>query len=99
MANPSHERSAAFLVQKKRCDECLFSEGKIVSNGRREEVLRDCQELNTHFVCHKASLKDLDVWASLKLSLGQVRNAMTVLAHTPSLTRFQRGNRGLLRWD
>ena len=48
-------------MQKKRCDECLFSEGKIVGDDRREEVLRNCRELNTYFVCHKASLKDLDV--------------------------------------
>jgi len=86
MANPSHERSAAFLVQKKRCDECLFSEGKIVSNGRREEVLRDCQELNTHFVCHKASLKDLDVCCRGFFDEG--RDARSRLANQLGLLEF-----------
>lgn len=50
-----------FLVQKQRCDECLFSEAKLVSDERRDEILSECQRLNAHFICHKASIQDQDV--------------------------------------
>ncbi len=49
------------LVQQTRCDECLFSDAKLVSDARRDEILHECQQLNTHFICHKASINGQDV--------------------------------------
>lgn len=37
----------------KRCDQCLFSDAKIVSDARRDQVIAECLERNNHFVCHK----------------------------------------------
>ena len=42
-------------VTEKRCDQCLFSADKIVSDKRRKEVLGDCRKRDSHFICHKAT--------------------------------------------
>ena len=44
-----------FRVCAERCDECLFSTNKIVSNARRAEVLAECEKKDKHFICHKHS--------------------------------------------
>ena len=45
-----------FKVVKERCDQCLFSDNKIVSNSRRKEVLNACRKKDTHFICHKFNI-------------------------------------------
>ena len=47
-----------FQVLRKRCSECLFSKGRIVSVERMAEVLADCaqQADEKFFVCHKSSM-------------------------------------------
>lgn len=42
-----------FRIRSKRCDQCLLSDNKIVSDKRRNEVLRECVKNDTHFICHK----------------------------------------------
>jgi hypothetical protein len=42
-----------FKVQKSMCDECLFSDRKIVSDKRKKDIIKDCLHKDTHFVCHK----------------------------------------------
>lgn len=86
MAAPSVSKHATFLVQRRHCDECLFSEEKIVSDERREEVLRECQQFNTHFICHKASTKDLDVCCRGFFDEG--RDARSRLANQLGLVEF-----------
>lgn len=44
-------------VQKKRCDQCLFTDKKIVSDERKEELLEEIKKDDSYFVCHKASIK------------------------------------------
>lgn len=53
---PQEERQVGLLVQKKRCNECLYSSQKIVSDERREQIIEDCLEKDHFFVCHKGSL-------------------------------------------
>ena len=50
------DRSKLSVLQK-RCDQCLFSDAKIVDDKRREQVLADCKESGRYFTCHKASMK------------------------------------------
>ena len=45
-----------FRVMRKRCNECLFSDGKIVPDKRRDELLAECERRDTHFICHKATI-------------------------------------------
>jgi len=45
-----------FKVVKERCDQCLFSDNKIVNNSRRKEVLNDCRKKDIHFICHKFTI-------------------------------------------
>lgn len=42
-----------FKVMKERCDQCLFSKDKIVSDARRKQVLAECKRNDSHFICHK----------------------------------------------
>lgn len=48
-----------FQVCKKRCDQCLFSSAKIVSDSRKAEILRDCVVNDAHFICHKHTIHDV----------------------------------------
>lgn len=48
-----------FLVMQKRCDQCLFSAAKIVSDKRRDQIIADCLKDGTHFVCHKPALLEM----------------------------------------
>jgi hypothetical protein len=48
-------------IYSERCDQCLFSPDKIVTNKRRAEILRDCKRRDCHFICHKASMNGEDV--------------------------------------
>ena len=50
-----------FKVSDKRCNQCLFTKNKIVSDSRRDEVIKKCLKGDKHFICHKASLVGQDV--------------------------------------
>ena len=50
-----------FKVKKECCNQCLFSKDKIVSNKRRQEILKGCRERDNHFICHKASIDSKDI--------------------------------------
>lgn len=40
-----------------KCDQCLFSKNKIVSDERKKEILQDLKERKMHFFCHKGTLE------------------------------------------
>ena len=44
------------VVQRRKCNQCLFSKNKIVSDARKAEILSDCKDNNNHFECHKATI-------------------------------------------
>ena len=44
-----------FEVCEKRCDQCLFSNDRIVSKSRMASIVKDCRRKDTHFICHKHS--------------------------------------------
>lgn len=48
-------------VCEKKCSECLFSENKIVSDLRRNEIVRKLKRKDTYFHCHKGSLRS-ETW-------------------------------------
>jgi len=50
-----------FKVKKERCNECLYSYNKIVSNARRKELLKDINKNDSHFVCHKATIEGAEI--------------------------------------
>lgn len=45
-----------FEVMAERCDQCLYGPDKIVSNGRRAEILRNISAKDDFFICHKATI-------------------------------------------
>jgi hypothetical protein len=36
-----------------KCDQCLFSTNRIVSKKRMNAILKECEQTDAHFVCHK----------------------------------------------
>ncbi len=48
-------------VYQECCENCLLSPDSIVSSKRRKEIIQSCSKAQTHFICHKASMKDEDV--------------------------------------
>lgn len=43
-------------VCEKQCDQCLFSENKIVSDARRKSLLSEIKREQSMFECHKATI-------------------------------------------
>ncbi len=44
-------------VMKDKCSECLFSENRIVRPGRMADIIKQCRKTDSHFICHKATIK------------------------------------------
>jgi hypothetical protein len=51
----------SFPVSKRCCSECLFSNNKVVSDPAKREILAECAQHDTHFICHKATAKGQDI--------------------------------------
>lgn len=49
----------SFKVQRKKCDQCLFTDARIVSESRMKDVVQDCLDKDTFFVCHKTQVHAL----------------------------------------
>ena len=47
-----------FKVQKKKCDQCLFTANKIVDDKRKREILIETKQSDSFFICHKATLEN-----------------------------------------
>lgn len=43
------------------CQNCLLSKDRIVPAKRAKEIIKDCLEQDTHFICHKASMNGEDI--------------------------------------
>ncbi|MCF2903087.1 hypothetical protein L1267_22210 [Pseudoalteromonas sp. OFAV1] len=48
-------------VQKKCCNNCLFTKNKIVSDAAKDEILEDCVTNNKKFLCHKGTIRGVDI--------------------------------------
>jgi hypothetical protein len=51
----------AFPIMSERCDQCLFGKDKIVSNAARAAILRELDETDNYFLCHKGTILGVDV--------------------------------------
>lgn len=54
------KKSYKLRLQKNPCDQCLLTKNKIVSDQRRDQILKDCVKNDTHFNCHKAQMNGED---------------------------------------
>jgi hypothetical protein len=50
-----------FDVYDQPCKNCLFSKDRIVSPKAAKEIITECLEQQTHFICHKSSMKGGEV--------------------------------------
>lgn len=48
-------------VCEKQCDQCLFSKNRIVSAAAMKDILKKCAHQDTHFLCHKGTIKGKDI--------------------------------------
>jgi hypothetical protein len=48
-------------ICEERCNQCLFSENRIVSKTRMAQIVRDCRRNDTFFQCHKHTIAGNDV--------------------------------------
>lgn len=54
---PNAFKDGHLLVAEAPCKECLFSKNRLVSERRKRQLLKECYETGTYFICHKATLK------------------------------------------
>ena len=40
------------------CENCLLSENRIVNSKRAKDIIKDCVDSNTYFICHKSSMNN-----------------------------------------
>lgn len=45
-------------VYDKQCDQCLFTNNRVVSARRYQQIVKDCIQKQSFFVCHKASINE-----------------------------------------
>jgi hypothetical protein len=48
-------------VYNQCCGNCLLSPKRIVSPQRAKDIIEECKQTQTHFICHKASMRDEQV--------------------------------------
>lgn len=48
-------------VCEHKCNQCLFTKNRIVDKSRVKEILDECLETGSFFVCHKATIKNTEV--------------------------------------
>lgn len=67
-------------VFKTPCENCLFSDDKIVSNARKKELLSNCKKEQTHFICHKSTIKGEDtVCSGFYKKMGHVSQLIRIM--------------------
>ncbi|HEY9364053.1 MAG TPA: hypothetical protein VIQ00_12365 [Chitinophagaceae bacterium] len=75
-------------VYKECCKNCLISKDRIVSPERAKEILNECAENQTHFICHKASIEDKEiVCATFYKTLGY-KSQMVRIAQRLNMIEF-----------
>ena len=55
------KRKKTLDVCAKRCDQCLFSSNKIVSDERKERIIKEIGRKDGTFTCHKHTIAGRDV--------------------------------------
>lgn len=48
-------------VYSECCKQCLLSKNRIVSAARAKEIVVGLKRNQTHFICHKASMRDEEI--------------------------------------
>lgn len=47
-----------FPVYQQQCQNCLLTKKALVDPNRVKEIIKECLDAQTHFVCHKSTLQD-----------------------------------------
>lgn len=68
-----------FKVFATSCSNCLFSNDKIVDDEAKAKVLEECEQNDTHFICHKATMDGGDICCHTFYKLAEKRGHMPKL--------------------
>ncbi len=49
-----------YKIKKSPCDQCLFTSRKIVSDARRQQLIKQCKQKDNGFICHKNALANME---------------------------------------
>lgn len=47
-----------FQVYQDKCQNCLFTQDRIVSSKRAKDIIQDCKDSDTHFICHLSTMEN-----------------------------------------
>ena len=83
----AQKNDVSFQVCEKRCDECLFTPAKIVSEARKQELIEGCKRDENFFVCHKGSLTGNNQLCCRGF-FDEIPTKTTLLAQAWGLVRF-----------
>jgi len=75
-------------VCAQRCDQCLFSSAKIVSDERREDLLATIGANDRTFTCHKHSIAGRDVQCRGDYDRDPLRTPAMRVGRALGLVRF-----------
>lgn len=54
---PKNKRTT-FQVCETKCNQCLFSDNRIVSKARMKDIIATARKNDSHFICHKHTIAD-----------------------------------------
>lgn len=70
-------------VCAEKCNQCLFTDQRIVDKKRFAEIVRDCRKKDTHFICHKHKDVQCRGWFDT-----QPKSQLTRIAERLNFLRF-----------
>jgi hypothetical protein len=82
------KRQDIFQVVSSRCNECLFSDNKIVDDDRKQDLIEQTLANNSYFTCHKAMLAGLDLCCRGFFDVHKDNSLVTRLAIRLDLVEF-----------
>ena len=75
-------------VFKECCKNCLLSDDRIVSAKRAKEIISECAEKQTHFICHKASMSGDEIICSKFYNTLGCESQMVIIAQRLNMIEF-----------
>jgi hypothetical protein len=74
-------KTPEYLVMAERCDQCLTTPRRIVPARRAAQIMRDCKETDTKFICHKT--KDVACRGVHELTGGCLAYRLAIICGIP----------------
>jgi hypothetical protein len=78
-----------FKVYESPCSNCLLTPDRIVSPERMKQIINECVKNDNYFICHKASMQDLNIAChSFYKTIGVEKIQIVQIADRIGMTEF-----------